>query len=129
MILSNVLLLVQSVCGYFGILTYLEVVRVFGPKVTVIVTSCRKIFTIGLSAALFHHPINGFHVVGVAGVFAGIFWNANAEMRCSRCLAPPALCVMVVVVSIELHIDEQFGGDLQRRACSLIRNIMQTQLF
>ena len=66
------LLLLQSTAGYFGILAYLETVRRFGSKVTTIVTSCRKLFTIALSSVLFGHPLNGYHAAGVLCVFLGV---------------------------------------------------------
>ena len=62
--LAGKLLLVQSVAGYCGIQAYLETVEHFGSKVTTLVTSCRKLFTIGLSALAFRHPLVGFHFVG-----------------------------------------------------------------
>ena len=51
---------------------------------TTLITSCRKLFTIGLSSLLFSHPFNGFHVAGSLSVFAGVLLNANADQRC-RC--------------------------------------------
>ena len=86
------LLLLQSTAGYFGILAYLETVRRFGSKVTTIVTSCRKLFTIALSSVLFGHPLNGYHAAGVLAVFIGVLLNANAG-RC-RTLVVPALCLV-----------------------------------
>lgn len=88
------LLLLQSTAGYFGILAYLETVRRFGSKVTTIVTSCRKLFTIALSSVLFGHPLNGYHAAGVFAVFLGVLLNANAGRCCSRTLVVPALCLV-----------------------------------
>ena len=68
--------------------------RVLGPKVTTIVTSCRKLFTIALSSVLFGHPLNGYHAAGVLCVFLGVLLNANAGRCCSRTLVVPALCVV-----------------------------------
>ena len=99
------LLLVQSVAGYCGILAYLETVRSFGPKVTTIVTSCRKLFTIGLSSLAFGHPLSGFHVAGVLAVFCGVTLNAYRDRACSRLLVLPALLAMVVLVALELRLD------------------------
>ena len=48
----------QGLAGYLGILSYLETVRGYGSKVTTVVTSCRKLFTILLSAFLFSHTLN-----------------------------------------------------------------------
>jgi len=107
------LLLVQSVCGYFGILVYLETVRAFGPKVTAVVTSCRKLFTIALSSVAFSHPLNGFHLIGVSAVFCGVLWNANSELRCSRFLTPPTLVLVAAVVAIELDVGSPSGFHTQ----------------
>ena len=104
------LLLVQSVCGFLGILTYLETVRGFGSKITVLVTSCRKLFTIGLSSFIFRHPLNSFHVIGVGAVFAGVLWNANSELRCSRWLVLPALLVVGLAVAMELDLLSDGGA-------------------
>ena len=80
------LLLLQSGAGYLGILSYLETVRRFGPKVTTIVTSSRKLFTIALSSVIFGHPLNGYHVAGVSAVFLGVLLNANANLACRLAL-------------------------------------------
>lgn len=64
---------------------------------TTVVTSCRKCFTIILSALLFGHVLTGFHVAGVASVFAGVLLNANLDLRCSRVVLLPTLCLMALV--------------------------------
>jgi len=125
----SLLLLLQSVCGYFGVLTYLEVVHGFGPKVTVIVTSCRKLFTICLSSVLFGHPLNGFHLVGVACVFGGVLWNANADMRCSRWLAPPALVVAALLVGVELHLDDTILDSSWRVLLGPLRSLLLKRII
>ena len=66
-----------------------------------LVTSCRKIFTIALSALAFGHPLNGFHMAGVAAVFGGVLLNAHSERRCARLLALPALVAMGVLLATE----------------------------
>ena len=100
------LLLLQSAAGYLGILSYLETVRRFGPKVTTIVTSSRKLFTIALSSVLFGHPLNGYHIAGVAAVFLGVLLNANASLACSRVLVLPALAAAAVLVASQLLTPE-----------------------
>ncbi len=122
------LLLVQSVCGYLGILVYLETVRSFGPKVTVVVTSCRKLFTIGVSAVVFSHALNLFHVLGVAAVFAGVLWNANGEMRCSRGLAPPALALMALAVALELELDDGLPSEWRAQLVEPLRAFLRTRI-
>jgi drug/metabolite transporter (DMT)-like permease len=99
------LLLLQSACGYLGILAYLETVGSFGPKVTTLVTSCRKLFTIVLSSLAFGHELTGFHVASVLSVFFGVVLNAHRERACSRSLAAAALLVMLAIVSLELQLD------------------------
>jgi hypothetical protein len=99
---AALLLLLQSVAGYLGILSYLETVRRFGPKVTTIVTSSRKLFTIALSSVLFGHPLNGYHVAGVCTVFLGVLLNANASLACSRALVLPALAAAAVLLASQL---------------------------
>ena len=99
------LLLLQSIAGYLGILTYLQTVRGHGSKVTVLVTSCRKLFTIGLSSLAFGHPLTGYHIAGVSGVFVGVVLNAFRERACSRLLVLPALLAVVAIVGIELKLD------------------------
>ena len=64
---------------------------------TTVVTSCRKCFTIILSALLFGHVLTGFHLAGVASVFAGVLLNANLDLRCSRVILIPILCLMALV--------------------------------
>ena len=96
------LMLLQSLCGYLGILAYLETVKLFGSKVTTIVTSCRKLFTILLSSLAFHHPLTGFHAAGVLSVFLGVILNANHDLRCSRWVALPVLLVMSLLLTVEL---------------------------
>ena len=96
------LLLLQSGAGYLGILSYLETVRRFGPKATTIVTSSRKLFTIALSSVLFGHPLNGYHVAGVAAVFLGVLLNANANLACSRALVLPALAAAAALLASQL---------------------------
>ena len=96
------LLLIQATCGYLGILVYLETVRAYGPKVTVVITSCRKLFTIALSSLAFGHQLTGFHLVGVGTVFLGITLNVYADARPSRLLAPPSLLAVALLVALEL---------------------------
>ena len=111
-------------CGYLGILAYLETVKCFGSKVTVVVTSCRKLVTIGLSSLLFGHALNGFHLVGVAAVFGGVLWNANSDLACSRWLAPPALVLIALIVALELELDVPSGANL-----APLRSFLQTPLL
>ena len=103
-----VLMLLQALAGYFGIVVYLETVRSFGSKVTVIVTSCRKLFTIALSSLAFAHPLTAYHLVGVLSVFLGVLLNANHERVCSRWLVLPALLLTASVVAIQLHLDDAY---------------------
>lgn len=128
----SLLLLVQSVCGYLGILVYLETVRAFGPKVTVVVTSCRKLFTIGLSSVLFRHPLNGFHVLGVSAVFGGVLWNANSDLRCSRLLAPVSLLAVALIVALELKLDQSLQLSDEWRAqlgLETLRALLRTSVL
>ena len=67
-----------------------------------VVTSCRKLFTLGLSAVAFGHPLSGFHLAGIVAVFTGVLLNANGDMRCSRCLVLPAIAVMLAILASEL---------------------------
>ena len=106
------LLLGQSVAGYFGIVLYLETVRRYGSKVTVVVTSCRKLFTIGISSLAFGHPLSGFHLAGIAAVFLGVLCNANREQRCSQAVALPALAGLAVVVALELNLVQSLPSEL-----------------
>ncbi|KAL1527360.1 hypothetical protein AB1Y20_016030 [Prymnesium parvum] len=94
---AMLLLLLQSVAGYLGIISYLETVRRFGSKVTTVVTSCRKCFTIVLSVVLFGHVFTGFHLAGLVSVFTGVLLNVNLNLGCSRVLLPPALFVASVI--------------------------------
>ena len=54
---------------------------------------------------LFRHPLNGFHVLGVGAVFAGVLANSNSELRCSRWIVAPALAILLLAVAIELELD------------------------
>ena len=123
------LLLAQSVCGYWGILVYLETVRGFGPKVTAVVTSCRKVFTIGVSAVVFSHPLNYFHVLGVAAVFAGVIWDVYGDFGCSRALAPPALALMAFAVALELELDEGFQPEMRAQLIEPVRDFFRTRIL
>jgi UDP-galactose transporter B1 len=123
------LLLAQSVCGYLGILVYLETVRGFGPKVTAVVTSCRKLFTIGVSAVVFSHPLNYFHVLGVAAVFAGVIWDVYGDLGCSRALAPPALALMAFAVALELELDEGFQPEMRAQLIEPVRDLFRTRIL
>ena len=123
------LLLAQSVCGYLGILVYLETVSRFGPKVTAVVTSCRKLFTIGVSAVVFSHPLNYFHVLGVAAVFAGVIWDVYGDLGCSRALAPPALALMAFAVALELELDEGFQPEMRAQLIEPVRNLFRTRIL
>ena len=104
------LLLLQSVAGYLGILTYLETVKRFGSKVTVVVTSCRKLFTIALSSLAFGHPLTGFHLAGVLAVFLGVVLNANHDRACSRLVAVPAVLLLMALLVVELRLLESSPG-------------------
>ena len=94
------LLLVQSAAGFSGILAYLECVRRFGSKATAVVTSCRKLFTILLSAAAFAHPLNGFHAIGAAAVVGGVLLDANAERAAAKALLPLALALAAAAAAV-----------------------------
>lgn len=119
------LLLLQSVAGYVGILVYLETVSRYGSKVTAIVTSCRKLFTIGLSSLAFGHPLTGFHVAGVLAVFIGVLLNASREQRCSKCVALPVLLMLAMMLVLELQLLE--GGDQEQglRSASEFASLVQ----
>ena len=99
------LMLLQSLAGYLGILVYLETVGAFGSKVTVLVTSCRKLFTIGLSAVVFHHPLSMYHMLGVGAVFLGVLLNAERDRSCSPVVALPALLLTAGVLGLQLSLD------------------------
>ena len=96
------LLLVQSAAGFGGILAYLECVRRFGSKATAVVTSCRKLFTILLSAAAFAHPLNGFHAIGAAAVVGGVLLDANAERAAAKALLPLALALVAAAAAVQI---------------------------
>ena len=101
------LMLLQALAGYLGILSYLQAVTSFGSKVTVLVTSCRKVFTIGLSAVVFHHALSYYHIVGVSAVFLGVLLNAERERAFSQLLALPALLLTAAIVALQLGLDER----------------------
>ena len=110
------LLLLQSVAGYLGIVTYLETVKRYGSKVTVVVTSCRKLFTIALSSLAFHHPLTGFHLAGIAAVFLGVLLNAERERRCARVVVGPAVVLLCALVALELRPWESLGEEVKAEA-------------
>lgn len=93
-----------------GILAYLETVKRFGSKVTVVVTSCRKLFTIALSSLAFGHPLTGFHLAGVLAVFLGVVLNANHDRACSRLVAVPAVLLLMALLVVELRLLESSPG-------------------
>lgn len=101
---AALLLLLQSVAGYGGILAYMETVRRFGSKMTTLITSSRKLFTIFLSAVLFRHVLTGFHLVGILAVFAGVLLNAFGGRACSRYLMLLALALTTCVVVTEVTV-------------------------
>ena len=109
------LLLVQSAAGFGGILAYLECVRRFGSKATAVVTSCRKLFTILLSAAAFAHPLNGFHAIGAAAVVGGVLLDANAERAAARALLPLALALVAAAAAVQIAGAAPLPGAVESR--------------
>ena len=85
-------------------------VRAFGSKLTVLVTSCRKLFTIGLSSLAFGHALTPYHLLGVGAVFVGVLLNAERERPCSRVLVGPCLLLMLAVLALQLRLDDGYAG-------------------
>lgn len=119
------LMLLQAVAGYFGIIAYLETVSRFGSKVTTVVTSCRKLFTILLSSILFAHALSGYHLLGVLSVFAGVILNSFSDRRCARILVIPTLLLMVAVVYSLVASSK----GLQTAELQLLHSLLSTYLY
>jgi hypothetical protein len=78
-------LLLQSVAGYLGVLSYLGCIRYAGSKATVLVTTARKMFTIALSFCLFSaSPFTAQHGIGLAIAVAGMTGSAVRESAAQR---------------------------------------------
>mmetsp|Transcript_70958 Transcript_70958/g.224618 ORF Transcript_70958/g.224618 Transcript_70958/m.224618 type:complete len:208 (-) Transcript_70958:174-797(-) len=70
------MLLLQTFAGYCGIQFFLKLVGTYGSKTAVIVTSTRKMFTIGLSFVMFAKPFRLMHFVGMTAVVGVILASA-----------------------------------------------------
>jgi hypothetical protein len=78
-------LLLQSLAGYLGVLSYLGCIRYAGSKATVLVTTARKMFTIALSFCLFSaSPFTAQHGIGLAIAVAGMTGSAVRESAAQR---------------------------------------------
>lgn len=69
---SGVLLL-QGLCAYLGLKSYLAIIRDYGGVIGVLLANARKVVTIILSFILFAKPFNDRHVVGLMLVFVGVY--------------------------------------------------------
>ncbi|KAL7535519.1 hypothetical protein ACHAXR_006539 [Thalassiosira sp. AJA248-18] len=66
-------LLMQGLCAYLGLKSYLAIIRDYGGVVGVLLANARKIVTISLSFLLFAKPFNERHCVGLVLVFVGVY--------------------------------------------------------
>ena len=67
------ILFLQGICAYFGLKSYLAIIRDHGGVVGVLLANARKIVTIVLSFLLFAKPFNARHMVGLVLVFVGVY--------------------------------------------------------
>ena len=76
------LLVLSSVVGYTGVVSFLYLVQSFGAKNTVIVTSTRKVFTILVSIVQYSKPFHGLHALGLTAVTTGV--SSSLTLATSR---------------------------------------------
>lgn len=70
---ASLVLYLQGLCAYWGLQSYLAIIRDHGGVVGVLLANARKIITIILSFLLFSKPFNARHFVGLALVFVGVY--------------------------------------------------------
>ena len=75
------LLIVQSIMGYLGILSFIMAIEEFGPRTTVIIASTRKMLTITVSYLWFQKPFNSFHFLGIALVLGTVTFQSLSKTR------------------------------------------------
>ena len=102
------LMALQNLAGYAGVLAFLETVQRFGSKVTSIATSTRKLMTIAISSVAFRHAFSPAQLCGILAVFGGLVANSYAAQPAARwtrrCL-PPALVGMGALLGALLWPD------------------------
>eukprot|EP00002_Diphylleia_rotans_P020146 TRINITY_DN3906_c0_g1_i3.p1 TRINITY_DN3906_c0_g1~~TRINITY_DN3906_c0_g1_i3.p1 ORF type:complete len:385 (+),score=76.63 TRINITY_DN3906_c0_g1_i3:51-1205(+) len=74
-------LLVFSALGYIGTVVVMTMIRKFGAVVTVIVTSVRKMFSMGLSFIIFPKPFSMNYIYGTMLVFLGVAISTYIKRR------------------------------------------------
>ena len=70
---ASLVLLLQGLCAYLGLKSYLAIIREHGGVIGVLMANGRKVLTIMLSFCLFAKPFNERHLIGLALVFFGVF--------------------------------------------------------
>ena len=80
---AAVLLFAQSVAGYLGIMVYMYTLDVYGPACTVIITSTRKMLTIGVSYLFYQKPVRPFHLLGITVVMGAVTLQGYCKQRSS----------------------------------------------
>ncbi len=70
---ASLVLFLQGLCAFWGLQSYLAIIRDHGGVVGVLLANARKIITIILSFILFAKPFNARHFVGLVLVFVGVY--------------------------------------------------------
>jgi drug/metabolite transporter (DMT)-like permease len=70
---ASVILIGQGLCAYFGLQSYLAIIRDHGGVAGVLFANARKVCTILLSFLLFSKPFNVRHFLGLILVFLGVY--------------------------------------------------------
>ena len=70
---ASVVLFFQGLCAYFGLQSYLALIRDYGGVIGVLFANARKVLTIILSFLLFAKAFNERHLIGLVLVFIGVY--------------------------------------------------------
>ena len=70
---ASMILIGQGLCAYFGLQSYLAIIRDHGGVAGVLFANARKVCTILLSFLLFSKPFNVRHFLGLILVFVGVY--------------------------------------------------------
>lgn len=78
---ASMILVCQGLCAYFGLQSYLAIIRDHGGVAGVLFANARKVCTILLSFILFSKPFNVRHGLGLMLVFLGVYLGYKGKQQ------------------------------------------------
>ncbi len=78
---ASMILVCQGLCAYFGLQSYLAIIRDHGGVAGVLFANARKVCTILLSFILFSKPFNVRHGLGLMLVFWGVYLGYKGKQQ------------------------------------------------